>query len=90
MGSELSGRFETTLNGLPLWLLREYLESLGGHTVDDGTVEGDGWQARLTQVEDYQIGSLRVGRVHLELVGTPAAVEQTRQALQPKMIRAGG
>jgi hypothetical protein len=90
MTSEAAGRFEATLNGLPLWLLREYLESLGGQTAGDGSVIGDGWQARLTQVEDYQIGSLRVGRVRLELVGNPAAVEQTRKALQPKMIRAGG
>jgi len=84
------GRFEATLAGLPRWLMRAYVESVGGQRAADGAVVGEGWQARITQVEDYQIGSLRVGRIHLELVGDPAAVERTRRALQPKMIRAGG
>jgi len=90
MGLETAARFEVTLTAVPLWLLREYLESVGGQTADDGSVVGDGWRARLAQVDDYQIGSLRVGRVRLELAGAPAAVEKTRKALEPKLIRAGG
>lgn len=82
--------YDTTLTGLPLWLLREYVESVGGQPDADGTLVGDGWQARLTQVDDYQIGSLRVGRVRLQLTGTPAAIDRTRRALEPKFLRAGG
>jgi hypothetical protein len=82
--------YDVTLTGIPLWLMREYIESVGGQSVEDGSVGGDGWQARLTQADDYQIGSLRVGRVRLELTGTPAAVDRTRRALEPKLLRAGG
>jgi Domain of unknown function (DUF1952) len=85
-----SSRFDVTLTGNPLWLLREYVESVGGQLAIDGALNGEGWQARLTQVDDYQIGSLRVGRVSLELTGTPAAVDRTRRALEPKLLRAGG
>ena len=62
------------IRALPIWLLREYLEGAGGRSLDDGAVEGPGWIARLTQIEDYRIGSLAVGQVRLE----------------PKLLRAGG
>ena len=82
--------FEWTVTGIPLWLMREYLEQLGGQVQADGWLRGDGWQARLMQVEDQAIGSLRVGRVHLELSGEAEVVEQVRRALEPKLMRAGG
>jgi hypothetical protein len=82
--------YHVTLTGIPLWLLREYVESVGGQPDADGTLVGEGWQARLTQADDYEIGSLRAGRVRLELTGTPAAVDRARRALEPKLLRAGG
>jgi len=81
---------ERVVTGIPLWLLRAYLEELGGRSSAEGRLQGDGWHARLTQVEDYQIGSLRVGQVRLELDGEAEAVERVRQALEPKLMRAGG
>jgi hypothetical protein len=82
--------FETVVRGVPLWLLREYLEEIGGRLQADGGLMGDGWMARLTQVDDYVIGSLRVGQVRLELDGEAASVERAREALEPKLLRAGG
>ena len=82
--------FECVVTGVPLWLLRAYLEELGGRPGADGLLRGDGWQARLTQVEVYQIGSLRVGQVRLELDGQVEAVDRVRQALEPRLMRAGG
>ena len=82
--------FEWTVTGIPLWLMRQYLEQLGGQAQADGWLRGDGWQARLMQVEDQAIGSLRVGRVHLELSGEAEVVEHVRRALGPKLMRAGG
>ncbi len=82
--------FERVVTGVPLWLLRAYLEELGGWPGADGLLRGDGWHARLTQVEDYQIGSLRVGQVRLELDGEVEAVGRVRQALEPRLMRAGG
>ncbi len=82
--------FETVVRGVPLWLLREYIEEIGGQLQADGGLMGDGWTARLTQVDDYVIGSLRVGQVRLELDGEAASVERARVALAPKLLRAGG
>ncbi|MHC4548583.1 MAG: DUF1952 domain-containing protein [Planctomycetota bacterium] len=78
------------VRGIPLWLLREYLEEAGGHAGDDATVTGDGWTVRLTQIEDFQVGSLRVGQVRLELSGDADGLARVRAYLEPKLLRAGG
>jgi len=79
-----------TLRGIPLWLLREYIEELGAQARDDGMLHGEGWQARLTQVEDFQVGSLKVGQVRLELDGEAASLAVVRPKLEKKLWRAGG
>jgi hypothetical protein len=81
--------FEAVLS-IPLWLVREYLTELNGVPTGEDAVSGDGWQARLTRIEDAQIGSLRVGRVRLELYGDPAAIQKLLPALEKKLLRAGG
>lgn len=81
---------DVTLRGIPLWLLREYIEELGARARDDGVLQGEGWQARLTQVEDFQVGSLKVGQVRLELDGEAASLEAVRPKLEKKLHRAGG
>jgi hypothetical protein len=81
---------ETTVRGIPLWLLREYLQEVGGMADTGEWLSGAGWRARLTQVEDYTIGSLRVGQVRLEMEGEAEAVAQLRAKLEPKLLRGGG
>ena len=81
---------EFTVSGIPLWLMREYLVELGGQQVADDAVSGDGWQAQLAKVEDAQIGSLRVGRVHLEIYGDTEAIQKLVPALEKKLVRGGG
>jgi hypothetical protein len=82
--------FETVLRGLPLWLLRQYLLDLGAVPSSPNELVGPGWRAELEQVKDYVIGSVRVGQVRLALTGQPAAVAALRQALAPRLLRAGG
>jgi hypothetical protein len=79
-----------SVRAIPLWLLRAYLEELGGQVQADGSVAGEGWQARLTQLPDAEVGSLRIGQVRLELTGEAAAVARLQHALKPKLLRAGG
>ena len=78
------------IRGIPLWLLREYLEEIGGEAVKEDRVVGDGWTASLVQMEDYQIGSLRVGQVELAIEGDPKAIASLQPALEKKLLRAGG
>ena len=90
---------ERVLRGIPLWLLRDYLEKLGGTVseildgspdVEEELVSGDGWQARLTQMEDYKIGSLSSGQVRLVVTGDADEVRGMLSRLAPRLSRGGG
>jgi hypothetical protein len=76
--------------GIPLWLLREYLEELGGEADGENRVIGDGWTASLSKAEPVKVGSLRIGRVRLELKGDPDAIARFEPRLEMKTIRGGG
>jgi len=81
--------FSREVTGIPLWLLRDYLVDEGG-CADGNTVVGDGWTVTLTQIDDHQVGSLRVGRLRVELDGEPAAIAAMTAVLEKKLLRAGG
>lgn len=91
---------ERVLRGIPRWLLREYLEDLGGQATapesgdnTDGTsdtLNADGWQATLTQMEDFRVGSLSSGQVRLTVTGDPDEVRGMLSRLAPRLFRGGG
>ncbi len=83
-------RWTRDVRGVPLWLLREYLVELGGRAETDETVVGVGWRARLVQLDDYQIGSLRVGEVEVSVTGDAAALERLAAGLERKLATRGG
>ncbi|HKZ70655.1 MAG TPA: DUF1952 domain-containing protein [Anaerolineales bacterium] len=82
--------FETVVRGVPLWLIREYVEEIGGCARTDEWLNGEGWSVRLTEGEDYEVGALRVGQVRLEIDGDVDAVARVWASLQPKLLRGGG
>ncbi len=82
--------FERNMRGIPLWLLRQYLEEIGGTASGDGRMHGDGWTALLTQLEDFEVGSLRVGQVRLSVQASEDVWESLRPILEKKLLRAGG
>ncbi len=77
------------VRGIPLWLLREYLQELGGVVDGNGRVVGEGWIATLTPMEPFKLGSLRVGQLELQLEGTQDALDQLEPRLDKKTMRAG-
>ncbi len=77
------------IHAIPLWLLREYLEEVGGTAVSDTRVEGEGWTAVLTKLEPRQVGSLRVGQVKIEFTGEPEALGPLQTRFAKKTMRAG-
>lgn len=81
---------EWEIRGIPIWLIREYLQEVGGQMIDDTLVEGQGWTVSLSQMADDQIGSIRIGRVRLTLKARATVMEQIKSALEKKFIRAGG
>jgi hypothetical protein len=91
---------ERVLRGIPRWLLVDYLEDLGGTAVEtddlsvagpeEDLIAGDGWQARLTQMEDFKVGSLSSGQVRLVVTGDPDEVRGMLSRLAPRLFRGGG
>jgi len=78
------------VRGIPLWLLHDYLVEAGGRPGSAGRIVGEGWTARLRELEDYRIGNLSVGQVLVELDGTEQAIASVEACLAPKLLRGGG
>jgi hypothetical protein len=78
------------MRGIPLWLLREYLQEMGGTAIDDHFVQADGWNVHLTRLEPFRLGSLEVGQTRLEIEIEDQLVETFMQQFSKKTLRAGG
>ncbi|HSQ27187.1 MAG TPA: DUF1952 domain-containing protein [Anaerolineales bacterium] len=82
--------YQRTLRAMPVWLLQEYLLELGGILQEDGSVRGNGWKAHIRELDDFQVGSLRVGQVRLEVKAADDVVDDFMPVLEKKLLRAGG
>ena len=80
---------QTFVHAIPLWLLREYLEELGGVAESETVIAGDGWRAEMLKPPDHTIGSLRIGRGQLDRRGEAGALARLRPGLDRKTMRAG-
>lgn len=74
---------------MPLKIMEAYLQDLGGVPVEPGMVTGPGWKAYLERIEDFQLGSIRVGQVRFILEGEKGAIQALLPLLEQKMMRAG-
>jgi len=61
--------------GIPLFLMKKYLADLGAVESAENVLVGDGWRAVVSKGEPARIGSLVVGRIDVELSGSPTALE---------------
>jgi hypothetical protein len=77
------------MRGIPLWLLREYLQEMGGTAIDDHLVQAGGWQVRLTRMEPFRLGSLVVGQTRLDIEIEDQLVDPFMQQFAKKTLRAG-
>jgi hypothetical protein len=78
------------VNCVPEWLMQEYLVELGGQVSGQGQVTGPGWQAAFHKIEDFKLGSIKVGRVRLQISGDDSAMEAILPRLEQKLMRGGG
>jgi len=53
------------MRGIPYFLLKEYLQELGGTLQAEDVVSGEGWSVRLERMEPFRLGSLQVGQTRL-------------------------
>jgi hypothetical protein len=77
------------IRGIPFFLLREYLEDLGGKAISEHRVEGPGWQADLERMEPFRIGSLSVGQTKMILEIEDQRADDFMKRFELKTLRAG-
>ncbi len=78
------------MRGIPYFLLKEYLQELGGALVADDTVAGPGWRVRLERMEPFRIKSLEVGQTRLIMEIEDQVVDDFLARFRMKTLRAGG
>jgi hypothetical protein len=78
------------MRGIPYFLLKEYLQELGGVFSEENLVEGAGWRVRLERMAPFTIGSLSVGQTRLTMELEDHAAEDFQQRFLKKTLRAGG
>jgi hypothetical protein len=77
------------MRGIPFFLLREYLEELGGTSTSERRIEGPGWQAELVRMEPFRIGSLSVGQTKVILEIEDPQADEFLERFALKTLRAG-
>lgn len=78
------------MRGIPYFLLKEYLQELGGTLTADDTVSGEGWTARLERMESFRLGSLEVGQTRLIMDIREDVYDDFVERFRLKTLRAGG
>ncbi len=79
------------IRSIPPFLLREYLQELGGVLFSEDQVQGPGWSVRLEPMEPFRLGSLEVGQTRLimEFAGDDIA-QGFLERFAIKTLRGGG
>jgi hypothetical protein len=76
--------------GVPIWLLKDYLISLGAREVSEDVLETDQWRAELRKATPKHIGSLVIGGATAVFTGDQAALDAMFEKLHWKTMRGGG
>lgn len=77
------------MRGIPFFLLKEYLQEMGGSLVEENLIRGDGWSVTLERMEPFRLGSLEVGQTRLTMELEDRAAEDFLAQFALKTLRAG-
>lgn len=77
------------MRGIPYFLLKEYLEEMGGTVVNNDHVQAEGWSVKLTKMEPFRLGSLSIGQTRLEIDIEEHLVDDFMETFGKKTLRAG-
>lgn len=78
------------MRGIPYFLLKEYLQEMGGTLVDENLIRGEGWSVRLEKMEPFRLGSLSVGQTRLTMELDDHVADDFLERFRKKTFRAGG
>jgi hypothetical protein len=77
------------MRGIPYFLLKEYLQELGGTLMAEDKVRGEGWTVRLEKMEPFRLGSLSVGQTRLTMQIREDVYDDFMAKFSMKTLRAG-
>ncbi len=77
------------MRGIPYFLLKAYLQELGGELRAEDLVCGDGWSVRLERMPPFRLGSLEVGQTRLTMNLEDGVAEDFLARFALKTLRAG-
>lgn len=78
------------MRGIPYFLLKEYLQEMGGTLVEENLVRAEGWSVRLEKMEPFRLGSLSVGQTRLTMELDESVADDFLERFRKKTFRAGG
>ena len=77
------------MRGIPYFLLREYLQEMGGVIASENVVRGTGWAVTLERMEPFRLGSLEVGQTRLIMELDDLVARDFVERFNLKTLRAG-
>lgn len=77
------------MRGIPYFLLKEYLQELGGKLVAADVVAGEGWSVKLEKMEPFRLKSLSVGQTRLTMEIREDVYADFMALFSMKTLRAG-
>ncbi|MCG2786868.1 MAG: DUF1952 domain-containing protein [Anaerolineae bacterium] len=77
------------MRGIPYFLLKEYLQELGGTLASENEVRGEGWSVRLEKMEPFRLKSLSVGQTRLTMEIREDVYDDFMTRFSMKTLRAG-
>ena len=77
------------MRGIPYFLLKEYLQELGGTLIAEDVVAGEGWSVKLEKMEPFRLKSLSVGQTRLTMEIREDVYEDFMARFSMKTLRAG-
>ena len=77
------------LRGIPYFLLKEYLQEMGGILAGENIVRGTGWTVTLEHMEPFRLGSLEVGQTRLTIELDELVAKDFLRRFDMKILRAG-
>ncbi len=81
---------DRTIRSIPAWLMEAYLQEVGGEKGEDGRIAGAGWTAQVEQIEDYQISSLVIGQIRVQIDAEDHIWPDLSKRIETKLLRGGG
>ncbi|HKJ37181.1 MAG TPA: DUF1952 domain-containing protein [Anaerolineales bacterium] len=78
------------MRGIPNYLLKEYLQELGGTLIGEDLIKGDGWSVKVEKMEPFKLFSLTVGQSRLTMELEDDVADDFLERFKKKTLRAGG